>query len=202
MYLQGYCVCRPRTRLFLGLWFLGTVLGSRGGSICNTGQIHSTSDQMVLHTRQILGSAASDINDRVFLAVVSDTWDVCRHHLAVGQSHSCSFSLCWIWFLWLENHDSQDHTLLDWTIFQMWRLGWSVLSCDQSTSLSDLIQRGISLLVQLQNVVQYQRVVGLIWQVDESRVRCQSWGYQGWAGRLDGGCCTVLYSKRSEHLWR
>jgi len=75
------------------LWFLDTIFASPSHTVDNTSEIEGAADDLVLHTRKILGSSSSDQNHTVFLQVVPFSGDVRHARLARRQLYSSDFPL-------------------------------------------------------------------------------------------------------------
>lgn len=78
-------------RGFLGL--LGSVFTPAAHSGRDTAQIQSSSNQMIPHTRTILGSAAAHEDDTVLLDVVALSGNIRGNDLAGGKSDTSDLTL-------------------------------------------------------------------------------------------------------------
>merc|ERR1711967_110678 len=91
------------------LRFLCSILGTACDPVAHTTKIHSTSDQMVLHTGAILRSASSDQYHRMLLYVVSFSWNVCRNDRPTAQPYPSNFPLSRVGLLRLCCSHTQAH---------------------------------------------------------------------------------------------
>jgi hypothetical protein len=93
----------PRTKargLKLSFWPLRAVLRARLLAVCDPRSIQSPTNNVVPDARQILHTAATDQDDRVFLQIVADTGDVGCNFNPIGQTHTCYFAKGRIRLLW------------------------------------------------------------------------------------------------------
>src|SRR4051812_31567324 len=63
-------------KLFLGFFFLGTVLGTALLAVFYAGSIKGTPNDMIAHTRKIFYPASADQHDTVLLEIVTFTRNV------------------------------------------------------------------------------------------------------------------------------
>lgn len=122
---------------------LGSVLGSRAGSVGHSSEIAGSSDQMVLDTGSILDSASSDVDHTMLLCVVTLSGNVGGHHLAVAETDSGGLSLGRVGLLGLENQNSQNNALSLRARLEIGRLLSSVRHRSASVSL-DLVDGLVS----------------------------------------------------------
>lgn len=109
-----------------------------------THQIHSTSDQMIPHTRTILTSSPSHQNHRVLLHIMPLSRNIARNHSPCTQTYSRCFSFCRIGFLGLCDSDFEADSLQLWgvDIAEGWRHSFScallfTTALDMSAALRD-----------------------------------------------------------------
>ena len=78
-----------RNHLFLRA--LRTVFGSRLATVIDPGSVKRSADDVILHTRKVFNSAASDKYNRVFLKIMSLSRYIGNHLKAVRQTHFGDF---------------------------------------------------------------------------------------------------------------
>ena len=92
--------------MILLLRLLGTVLGTALHPAFNPGSIKRPTDDVVTNPRQVLNTAPTDQNNRVFLQVVANPWNVSRNFDQVGQTHTGVLPQCRVRLLWRHRPDT------------------------------------------------------------------------------------------------
>jgi len=67
---------------------LCAVLGATLSAILHADRVQRSSNDMIANAGQILHTTASNENDRVFLQVMTDTWNIGSDFNPVGQPHT------------------------------------------------------------------------------------------------------------------
>jgi hypothetical protein len=126
------CVCVAL--LYLRLWPLRSILGTRLSSIVNTQGVLRTTYNMVPHTRKVLYTTTAKQNNRVLLKIVTNARYIRRHLDAVRQSNTSYLTKRRVRLLGGDGHYPRTNATLLRTRVQRRRFG-SFL--DRFSTLSD-----------------------------------------------------------------
>jgi len=101
--------------LLFFLWSLNSIYWSALLSRFYWIRIVYTSDDMILHTRQIFYSSTSDHYYRMLLKSMLFTWYVCNHLNTIWKPYLSNLSLCRIRFLRFSNSNLETYPTFEWS---------------------------------------------------------------------------------------
>src|SRR5262249_49075327 len=101
---------------------LSSILRTALLAVSNALSVQGSANGVVTNTWKVLHTASANQNDRVFLKVVSNAWNVRADFVTIRQTHTANFAKSRVRLLWRRCIDASANAASLWAALKSWRL--------------------------------------------------------------------------------